>query len=108
MNGTNRIIYRGTTPNVKCATSYDLTDYKIYFSIGPKPLKKWLAVDPDNINIERKGNRTYLSFQLTQEQTLSCKAGKAFAQIRAIKDEYAVASEMIPLEIKDIIEGGII
>ncbi len=101
-------IFRGTTPEVECVTSTDLTGYKIYFAIGPKPLKKWAAVDPAEITIQRINNVTHITFSLTQEQTLACKVGKAYAQIRAIKDSNAIASELIPIQIMDIIEDGVI
>ena len=104
----NNAIFRGTTPEVECATSTDLTGYKIFFAIGPKPLKKWIEVNPDAISIERIDNITHITFSLTQEQTLACKVGKAYAQIRAIKDGNAIASELIPIEIMDIIKDGVI
>lgn len=101
-------IYRGTTPDIRCNASFDLTGYSVYVAIGPKPLKSWVLVNPDDITVERNGNVTRIMFRLTQEQTLACKAGKAFLQIRAVKDGNAIASDMVSIEIADVIEGGVI
>ena len=41
-----------------------------------------------------------------QEQTLQCKAGKSYVQLRVIKDDVALATNWGELVINDIIEDG--
>ena len=45
-------------------------------------------------------------YTLTQEQTLSCKAGKAKIQIRVIEGDTALASEMAEINVLDVVKGG--
>lgn len=111
MGNDMSIICRGTTPNITCRTRYDLTGYDCLFSIGPKPLKPYFTVRNDRITRHIENEYTYLTFTLTQNETLSCKAGNALAQLRAVKgpnSDNAIASVQLPVEIVDIIKDGVI
>jgi len=99
-------IHRGTTPTITCTVGMDLTDYSCYLAIGPKARKPWLIADNEQMIFSVEGDESTLAYTLTQEQTLECKAGKAYVQLRVIKDEVALASDFGELTIADIIEDG--
>ena len=104
-------ICRGTTPDITCRVLFDLDDYECMFTIGAKPLKPYFTVRDERITRHKEDGYTYLTFTLTQDETLSCKAGNALAQRRAVKgpnSENAVASVYLPVEIIDIVKDGVI
>ena len=108
--GSN-VIHRGTTPNVICKAKGDLSKCKCFFSIGAKARHSWFTVEPDDISVsyERLKDVSTITFQLTQEQTLSCSAGKALAQFRAIEENgNAMVSNIDSVEIADIVKDGLI
>ena len=53
-----------------------------------------------------ENDESTLAYTLTQEQTLACKSGKAYVQLRVIKDDVALASDWGELTVGDIIEDG--
>lgn len=103
-------IYRGTTPTVECTVDMDLTDYSCYLAIGLKPHKPYFVADNEQmtIDVDTSGEVpvSTLEYTLTQEQTLACKAGKGYVQLRVIKDDVALATDWGELAIGDIIEDG--
>lgn len=103
-------VYRGTTPTVTCTVEMDLTDYSCYLAFGPKAHKPYFVVDNEQMtfSVDTSGEVpvSTLEYTLTQEQTLLCKAGKSYAQLRVIKDEVALATDWGELTIGDIIEDG--
>lgn len=103
-------IYRGTTPTVICTVEMDLTDYSCYLSIGAKANKPWFTADNRQMTlvVDTSGDVpvSTLSFTLTQQQTLSCKDGSAYIQLRIIKDDVALATDWGELLIGGIIEDG--
>ena len=105
-------MYRGTTPTVTCTVDMDLTDFSCYMAVGPKPRKPWLVADNRQMtfDLDTSGETpvTTLGYTLTQQQTLECKAGKAYVQLRVIKDDVALATDWGEISIGDIIEDGVI
>lgn len=105
------ILVRGTTPNIECRLKGDVTCNRLYFSIGLDYETPWFTVRWPEIETEysKADDLTIAKFQLTQKQTLSCKAGKAIAQFRAIDESgFATASNIVSLEIADILKDGVI
>ena len=104
----NKII-RGTTPNIECFIMGDVTAEHLFFSIGADMERPWFTVKWQDMDISFDGEKTKVSFKLTQEQTLICKPGNAIAQIRSINDDgFANASNAISLEIIDILKDGVV
>lgn len=109
---TTNTIYRGTTPTVTCTVGMDLTDYSCYMALGPKAGKPYFVADNEQMefSVDTSGEApvSTLAYTLTQEQTLKCKGGKCFVQLRVIKDAVALATDWGELTVGDIIEDGAI
>ena len=102
-------ICRGTTPRIECAFQEDLSDYELYFSIGPDMRKAWFTVPHSRMKCETDLAQTTVVFTLEQRESLLCKAGKAFAQFRIVDENGdARASNIIELQIIDIVKDGVI
>ena len=100
-------ITRGTTPSITVTVPIDLTGYTCYLSIGRKPKAPYLTADNSQM-VATYGETSTLTFTLTQEQTLACKAGKALVQLRIIDGDAALASTMAEVEIFDVVKDGVI
>lgn len=98
-------ITRGTTPTVEVDVDTDLTDYTCYLAIGKA---KQAKVTSSNCTMELDGDSTKLAFKLTQDETLSLAKGQTKIQLRAIKDDDAIATEMLDIEVLDIVQDGVI
>ena len=103
-------VYRGTTPTVTCTVDMDLTDFSCYMAFGSKAHKPYFVADNEQMGftVDTSGEVpvSTLTYTLTQEQTLQCKAGKSYVQLRVIKDDVALATNWGELVINDIIEDG--
>lgn len=100
-------ITRGTTPSITVTVPMDLTGYTCYLSIGRKPKAPYFTADNSQMTATY-GETSILTFTLTQEQTLACKAGKALVQLRIIDGDAALASTMGEVEIFDVVKDGVI
>ena len=103
-------ITRGTTPEITCKVSKDLTGYTCELSIGKGAKKPYFTASNDQMtvthSVEDGQQVTTLVFKLTQQQTLACKAGDAMVQLRIILGSDAKSSDMAPITILDIIRDG--
>lgn len=103
-------IYRGTTPTIVCTVAMDLTDYSCYLAIGARENRPYFIADNEQmtIDVDTSGDVpvSTLGFTLTQEQTLLCKSGDAFAQLRVIKNDVALATDWGAINVGGIIEDG--
>jgi len=100
-------ITRGTTPSITVTVPMNLEGYTCYLSIGRKPRAPFFTADNSQM-VAEYGETSTLTFTLTQEQTLACKAGKAFVQLRIIDGDAALASTMGEIEIFDVVKDGVI
>lgn len=97
-------IYRGTTPTITCTVTddegntLDLTGYTLYFSIG-KAKNPQLTVTNGQMSVTSSA----AAVTLTQEQTLALKKGDTYMQLRGVDGDVAIATEMDPLTVADII-----
>lgn len=106
----NKIV-RGTTPNIECRFAGDVTYNRFMFSVGSDLETPWFSVRWQDMKAEydKQHDMTVLKFKLSQQQTLSCKPGKAIAQFRAIDESgFANVSNIVALEIEDILKDGVI
>ena len=105
-------VYRGTTPTVTCTVDMDLTDYSCYLSLGSKAHKPYFTADNEqmgfDVDVSGETPVSTLTYTLTQEQTLSCKGGKCYVQLRVIKDDKALATDWGEVSIGEIIKDGMI
>lgn len=100
-------ITRGTTPSVTVRVPMDLTDYTCYLSFGEER-KPWITADNSQMEAEYGQEESVLVFTLTQKQTLALKSASALVQLRLIKDDVALATNMAMVDVGDIIQGGVI
>lgn len=100
-------ITRGTTPSITVTVPMDLMGYTCFLSIGRKPRAPYLTADNSQM-VAEYGATSTLTFTLTQEQTLACKAGTAYVQLRIIDGDAALASTMAEVEIFDVVKDGVI
>lgn len=105
------IIVRGTTPNIECRFAGDVTYNRFMFSVGSNLETPWFSVRWHDMTVEydKQHDMTVIKFQLSQQQTLSCKPGKAISQFRAIDESgFAIVSNIVALEVEDILKDGVI
>lgn len=98
-------ITRGTTPSISVEVPMNLEGYTCYFSVGKKLHAPYFTVDNSQMSATY-GEKSTLIFTLTQAQTLSCKAGTAYVQLRFIKDDVALASTITETTIYDVVKDG--
>lgn len=97
-------ITRGTTPNIQLVVNADLTDYTCVLSFG-RYKRPVLTLDNENMLLEVTDEGvSRLTFYLTQEHTLSLPKGQTNIQLRCVKDDSAFATDLIPLEVLDVID----
>ena len=102
-------IWRGTTPTVTVRVAADLTDMGIHltFKGGGKRITK----TGDDLDVTVEDDVTTIVTSLTQEDTLSLKAGSPVrVQVRAVQDdgEVALASTIGMLSVAPILLEGVL
>lgn len=100
-------IRRGTTPTINVSVPMDLTDYTCLLTFGLVKFEKF-TVDNSQMTIEVDEGSSVLSFTMTQEQTLSLAAGMTKAQLRVVKDGVALASNIVDVEVEEVIKNEVI
>lgn len=98
---------RGTTPTVNIEVEADLTDYTCELSIG-KYGKPYFTADNQQMSFSLSDGKSNCAFKLTQQQMLACKTGECLMQMRAVKDDTAIATEVVEIEVLDVIEQSVI
>ena len=98
---------RGTTPIIRLKAKFDLRGWNLYIT-----LKQGLVsytFENDVVEIEYEDGFSYVSFVLSQEQTLSFNdKNDAEIQLRATKDSSAVASKVATVDVDRILMDGVI
>ena len=98
---------RGTTPIIRLKAKFDLRGWNLYIT-----LKQGLVsytFENDVVEIEYEDEFSYVSFVLSQEQTLSFNdKNDVEIQLRAAKDSSAVASKVVTVDVDRILMGGVI
>lgn len=98
-------IRRGTTPTVKVTVGMDLTGYACYLSVGADKFDK-VTLDNSQMQMSVDEGSTVLDFTFTQKQTLSLTKGQSRMQLRLVKGDVALASEMTEINVTEIIKDG--
>lgn len=93
---------RGTTPTFSFEVDLDLTGWDVYVTFEQRKIEL-TRKEPE---ITKKDDGCVCSVELTQAETLAFKAGKASAQLRAIKGGEAVASTIFEFDVGEILLDG--
>lgn len=101
-------MYRGTTPTIvfRVDTSLKLINMKqIWVTLKSNITKRTFEIDRLKINEEDNT----VTLKLKQEDTLFFHSGKVFVQLRFLdKKEKAYATAVKQIDMKDILEEGVI
>lgn len=98
---------RGTTPIIRLKAKFDLQNWKLYITLKQGLVE--YTFENDDIEVDFEDDYSFLSFMLTQEQTLSFNDnGKVEIQLRAAKDNAAIASKVATVDVDRILMGGVI
>ncbi len=97
---------RGTTPILHFTLPFEVSELSEY----------WITISQryENIKIDKTSadctaSGSEITLTLTQEDTLKLMPDKpAYIQIRALKDDYAIASSIIRCAVGDILKEGVI
>ena len=93
---------RGTTPTFTFEVDLDLTGWDVYLTFEQRKYEfthKDVVITPSN-------EGCIVETSLTQEETLAFKPGAAKVEIRACKDNKAVATDEFEFEVYDILLDG--
>ena len=100
---------RGTTPPLEFEIEQtDLTGWTVYltFKTGSAIVTK---TDEDlDIEYDPETASTIITCQLTQADTLALSTGTCEAQLRAVKDGEAIATEVVTVQVTRILMEGVI
>lgn len=97
---------RGTTPTITLTVGADIADWTLYVSFDNNGTVT--TFEDDRLTKTLDGARTVIDITLTQEETLAFKVGSAEVQIRAIKDDVAIATNIQKIDVARIIKDGVI
>ena len=94
---------RGATPDyILTLTGYDLTDKRVYVTIGQRGKRLTLTNEDVEISVDSTGQTTVstIALTLTQEQTLGFTEGSAGIQVKIIDSEGHVdPTKIAPLDV---------
>lgn len=96
---------RGTTPTLTLHVGMDMTGWTVYVTM--KGVGGSLELTNDRLDVQG-GDDPTIRFELTQAETLRLKPGKCSVQVRAVKDGYAVATDIKQFEVGKVLKEGII
>lgn len=100
---------RGTTPTITVTVDKDISDMVIHLAF--KTDNKLLVKKNDDLEISSTDDKTILVCKLTQEETLSMRAGKTCeVQLRAVlhNGDTAIATTIGTIPVARILEDGVI
>lgn len=100
---TKGTITRGTTPTFEVTADCDLTGSTCYLAIGIKgnPL-----VTKTVTGVDGGAESSTVGFPLTQADTLMLRPGNTPWQMRAVKDDSAIATGIGSVIVEDVIQYG--
>lgn len=97
---------RGTTPVITLTVDADIADWTMYVSFRNN--ENIVTFEDDRLTKTAQSEQTTIEITLTQEETLAFSVGTADVQIRAIKDDVAIATNIKKIDIAPIIKDGVI
>lgn len=99
-------IKRGTTPTIPLTVDTDLTGWTVHVTF--KCDKSQITLDNSRLTIEPGEESTAIDVTLTQQETLALGVGDAEIEVRAIKDDIAIATDIKKINVSRILEEGVI
>ena len=97
---------RGTTPVITLTVDADIADWTTYVSFNNG--NTVTTFEDDRLTKTQDGIQTIIELTLTQEETLAFNVGSVEVQIRAIKDDVAIATNIVGMDVSRIIRDGVI
>ena len=97
---------RGTTPVITLTVDADIADWTTYVSFNNG--NAVTTFEDDRLTKTQDGIQTIIELTLTQEETLAFNVGSVEVQIRAIKDDVAIATNIVGMDVSRIIRDGVI
>lgn len=91
-------IYKGSAPTIVLNVKVDLTDWNCLLTIDSGCSNPFVKKAD---SIEFDGERTKLSFWLSQAETFQLKKGAHQIQLRAVKGDDAIASNLVEIRVVD-------
>ena len=105
-------IIRGTTPTItyEVTSDFDLTTLtEVWFTVSDSKTTAQITKTLTDNQVSVDNAEKTITATFTQEDTLSFKSKNVDVQIRAITSEdIAVATEILPVELNQILKGGVI
>lgn len=101
------VLRKGSTPTVRVKVAGDLTGHTCQLAFG-KGSRPTFTCDNTQMEMFVEDGCTVLAFTLTQEQTLKCRKGVTYLQLRVVKDGIALVSEMHEVTVADVIYAEVI
>ena len=105
-------MYRGTTPTLKWTVTskdLDLTKIKQLWLTFKNPKDEKYTLSKSIEDVEINDEDKTISYKLTQEETLTFRAGVIEAQIRILMDnDLAFATPIQEIYVDRILKGGVI
>ena len=95
---------RGTTPTITLTVDADIADWTVYVSFNNG--NTVTTLEDDRLTKTVNSGQTFIDITLTQEETLAFTVGKVEVQIRAIKDDVAIATNIMGMDVDRIILDG--
>ena len=97
---------RGTTPIITLTVDADIADWTVYVSFNNG--NTVTTFEDDRLTKTVNSGQTFIDITLTQEETLAFTVGKVEVQIRAIKDDVAIATNIMGMDVDRILKDGVI
>lgn len=98
---------RGTTPTIRLKAKFDLRNWNLYVTLKQGLVE--YTFENGELEVDFDDGFSVVSFMLTQGQTLSFNENnKVEIQLRAAKDDSAIASKVATVDVYRILKGGVI
>lgn len=97
---------RGTTPTITLEVDTDLSEWTVYVTM--KGAGGAVELTNPRLEFADEGEAHLIMLALTQQETLRLRPGACEVQIRAVKDDVAVATNIAKLDVGRILKEGVI
>lgn len=97
---------RGTTPTITLTVDADLTGHAVEVTFR-RPFMEPLTITNDQLHMEVADDVTTITLTLTQQQTLAMH-GPVEVQVRAARDNVAIATDIGTIDVGRILREGVI
>lgn len=100
---------RGTTPTISLEFGEDLRGFTLYFTMKATSTSLTKTNRDMVIRYVPEISKTLVYIPLSQDDTLRFRAGGSVrCQMRAVKDDYAIASDIYTIPVEEVLMDGAI